>query len=73
MRTTVNVDQTLVETARRALKTKGVSDTVNAALAYVSKRTKLKAFDVRVFDVTDEDIVASRADRLSETSGPSGS
>ena len=64
MRTTVNVDGELLEAARQALGTDGVSETVNAALGDVARRAKLETFDVRAFDVTDADIAASRRDRL---------
>jgi Arc/MetJ family transcription regulator len=66
MRTTVNVDSELLETARQALGTEGVSDTVNAALEDIARRTAIKRFDVRLFDVTDEDIALSRRDRLGD-------
>jgi Arc/MetJ family transcription regulator len=65
MRTTVNVDGELLEAARQALGTDGVSETVNAALDDVARRAKLGGFDVRAFDVTDADIAAARRDRLS--------
>ncbi len=64
MRTTVNLDGELLEAARRVLGTDGVSETVNAALDEVARRAKLERFDVRLFDVTDADIVSSRRDRL---------
>lgn len=48
---------------QRALGTNGVSDTINAALAVAVRQAKLAAFDVRQFDVTDEDVVAARAHR----------
>lgn len=66
MRTTVNLDTEKLEAARRALGTEGVSETVNAALADVARRVALRQFDVRAFDVTDEDIASSRRDRLDE-------
>jgi hypothetical protein len=65
MRTTVNLDGELLEAARQVLGTEGVSETVNAALDEVARRAKLERFDVRIFDVTDADIAASRRDRLS--------
>lgn len=64
MRTTVNLDVEVLEEARRALGTDGVSETVNAALADVARRVAIRRFDVRLFDVTDEDIAVSRRDRL---------
>jgi Arc/MetJ family transcription regulator len=62
-RTTVNVNQELLEAAQRALDTTGVTATVNAALAMVARREALGAFDVASFDVTDADIAEARADR----------
>lgn len=64
MRTTVNIDPTVLDAARRALGTRGMSETVNAALAEVARRMAIKRFDVRLFDVTDKDIALSRRDRL---------
>ena len=64
MRTTVNLDPAALEAARLALGTDGVSETVNAALGDVARRVAIGRFDVRLFDVTDEDIASSRQDRL---------
>jgi hypothetical protein len=64
MRTTVNLDEELLDAARRALGTDGVSDTVNAALSDVARRVAIRGFDVRVFDITDEDIAVSRRNCL---------
>lgn len=66
MRTTVNIDPALVEAASKTLNTQGVSETINAALADVSRRARLQDFDVRIFDITDEDVASARKDRLSE-------
>lgn len=48
---------------RVLLGTSGVSETVNAALAAAVRQARLAAFDVRAFDIEDEDIVAARSDR----------
>lgn len=64
MRTTVNIDDASLKAARDALGTKGPTETVNGALAKVARQARLRDFDVRGFDVTDEDIAAGRADRL---------
>jgi Arc/MetJ family transcription regulator len=64
MRTTVNLDPAVLDAARHALGTDGVSETVNAALAEVVRRVAIQRFDVRAFDVTDDDIRRSRQDRL---------
>lgn len=53
-----------LEAARRALGTDGVSQTVNAALADVARRVAIRRFDVRLFDVTDDDIALSRRERV---------
>lgn len=62
-RTTVTLDDVLLDDARRLLGTTGVSETVNAALAMAVRHARLAAFDVRLFDVTDDDIATARADR----------
>lgn len=62
-RTTVTLDDVLLDDARRLLGTTGVSETVNAALAMAVRQARLAAFDVRLFDVTDDDIATARADR----------
>jgi Arc/MetJ family transcription regulator len=46
-RTTVDVDDRALEAARRELGTKGLSDTVNAALREATRRRLLQGFDVR--------------------------
>lgn len=68
MRTTVNIDPELLHMARNGLGTEGVSETINAALADVARRTRLREFDVRMFDVSDEDLADSRRDRLATES-----
>jgi Arc/MetJ family transcription regulator len=62
-RTTVTLDDDLLQDARRLLGTSGISDTVNAALAVVVRQARLAAFDVRRFEITDDDIATARADR----------
>lgn len=46
-RTTVDVDERALAAARRELGTKGLSDTVNAALRETARRRVLQGFDVR--------------------------
>jgi len=46
-RTTVDVDDRALSAARRELGTKGLSDTVNAALREATRRRVLQGFDVR--------------------------
>jgi Arc/MetJ family transcription regulator len=62
-RTTVTLDDDLLQDARRLLGTSGVSDTVNAALAMAIRQARLMMFDVRRFEITDDDIATARADR----------
>lgn len=62
-RTTVTLDDDLIQDARRLLGTSGISETVNAALAVAVRQARLAAFDVRQFEITDEDIATARADR----------
>lgn len=45
-RTTVDVDERVLDAARRALGTAGVTATVNAALIRVARDSALKDFDV---------------------------
>lgn len=62
-RTTVTIDDALLDDARRLLGTTGISSTVNAALAAAVRQARLDAFDVRHFDITDEDLAQARAER----------
>lgn len=62
-RTTVSLDDGLLRDARRVLGTSGISDTVNAALAAAVRHARLAAFDIRQFEITDDDIATARADR----------
>lgn len=60
-RTTVDVDQRALDAARRELGTKGLSETVNAALRDAARRRALKGFDVvRDVDGTPQEIAAGR-------------
>ncbi len=63
-RTTVSVDDDLLRDASQALGTRGISETVNAALAAAVRQAKRAAFDVRRFDITDDDVVAVGADQF---------
>jgi Arc/MetJ family transcription regulator len=62
-RTTVNIDEDLLTEAKNALGTKGVTETINAAMADVARRSALADFTVCDFDITDEDLAAARGDR----------
>jgi Arc/MetJ family transcription regulator len=60
-RTTVDVDDSALDAARRELGTKGLSETVNAALRDAARRRTLKGFDVRRdIDGTPEEVAAGR-------------
>ncbi len=60
-RTTVDVDDLALDAARRELGTKGLSDTVNAALRDAARRRTLKGFDVvRDVDGTPQEVAAGR-------------
>lgn len=60
-RTTVDVDDRALSAARRELGTKGLSETVNAALRDAARRRVLKSFDVlRDVDGTPEEVAAGR-------------
>jgi len=65
MRTTVNIDDRLLQAARQALGTEGLTETVNRALESAARHARLKDFDVRTFDINDDDLATGRADRLS--------
>jgi Arc/MetJ family transcription regulator len=60
-RTTVDVDDQALAAARRELGTKGLSDTVNAALRETARRRMLRSFDVRRdVDGTPEEVRKGR-------------
>ncbi len=60
-RTTVDVDDRALDAARRELGTKGLSETVNAALRDVARRRTLKGFDVvRDIDGTPIEVIVGR-------------
>ena len=61
-RTTVDVDDGALAAARRELGTKGLSETVNAALREAARRRALAGFDVvRDVDGTPQQVVAGRS------------
>ena len=60
-RTTVDVDDHALDAARRELGTKGLSETINAALRDAARRRTLKGFDVvRDVDGTPHEVAAGR-------------
>jgi Arc/MetJ family transcription regulator len=60
-RTTVDVDDRALDAARRELGTRGLSETVNAALREAARRRVLQGFDVlRDIDGTPQEVAAGR-------------
>jgi Arc/MetJ family transcription regulator len=60
-RTTIDVDDRALDAARRELGTKGLSETVNAALRETTRRRVLQGFDVRRdIDGTPEEVREGR-------------
>jgi Arc/MetJ family transcription regulator len=60
-RTTVDVDDQALDGARRELGTKGLSETVNAALREAARRRALRDFDVmRDVDGTPQEVATGR-------------
>jgi Arc/MetJ family transcription regulator len=60
-RTTVDVDEHALDAARRELGTKGLSETVNAALRDAARRRVLKGFDVvRDVDGRPQEVAVGR-------------
>lgn len=60
-RTTVDVDENALAAARRELGTKGLSETINAALRDSARRRALQGFDVaQHIDGTPEEIEQGR-------------
>ena len=62
-RTTVDVDDRALDAARRELGTKGLSETVNAALREAVRHRALRDFDVvRDVDGTPQEVAEGRSD-----------
>jgi Arc/MetJ family transcription regulator len=60
-RTTVDVDDQALAAARRELGTRGLSETVNAALREAARRRVLQSFDVlRDIDGSPEEVRQGR-------------
>ena len=60
-RTTVDVDDRALDAARRELGTRGLSETVNAALREAARRRVLEGFDVRRdIDGAPQEVAAGR-------------
>lgn len=66
-RTTVDIDERALASARAQLGTSGLSATVNAALRDVARRHALAGFDVlRDIDGTPAEVEANRRERFPE-------
>ena len=66
-RTTVDIDQLALDSARSELGTKGLSETVNAALREVGRRRALASFDVtRDIDGTPAEVELNRREHSLE-------
>ena len=58
-RTSLNLDMSLVDEARKVLGTRGTTETVNQALADVVRQDKLRRLTEMVFDVDNDEIEAA--------------
>jgi Arc/MetJ family transcription regulator len=66
-RTTVDIDQRAFDSAQSELGTRGLSETVNAALREVGRRRALAGFDVaRDIDGTPAEVEGNRRERSAE-------
>lgn len=63
-RTTVNVDDGLLREAKKALGTRGLTETINAAMEDVVRRAARADFTVLDFDITDDDLAEARTNRM---------
>jgi Arc/MetJ family transcription regulator len=63
-RTSLNLDMSLVEEARKVLGTRGTTETVNAALADVVRQDKLRRLTQMVFDFDNDEIEAAWSDEI---------
>jgi Arc/MetJ family transcription regulator len=67
-RTTVDIDPQALAAARAALGTRGLSETVNAALSETARRTALAQFDVRRdIDGVPSEVAAGREERTASS------
>jgi Arc/MetJ family transcription regulator len=58
-RTSLNLDMSLVDEARKELGTNGITETVHRALAEVVRQAKLRRLVARTFDFDNDEIEAS--------------
>jgi Arc/MetJ family transcription regulator len=61
-RTSLNLDMSLVDEVRGVLGTRGITETVNTALAEVVRQDKLRRLTQRVFDVDNDELEAAWSD-----------
>jgi Arc/MetJ family transcription regulator len=61
-RTSLNLDMSLVDEVRGVLGTRGITETVNTALAEVVRQDKLRRLTERVFDVDNDELEAAWSD-----------
>jgi Arc/MetJ family transcription regulator len=59
-RTSLNLDMSLVDEARRELGTNGITETVHRALDEVVRQAKLRRLVARTFDIDDDELEASQ-------------
>jgi Arc/MetJ family transcription regulator len=58
-RTSLNLDMSLVDEARKELGTNGITETVHRALAEVVRQAKLRRLVARTFDFDNDELEAS--------------
>ena len=61
-RTSLNLDMSVVDEARKVLGTRGTTETVNRALAEVVRQDKLRRLTEMVFDVDNDELEAAWSD-----------
>ena len=57
-RTSLNLDMSLVDEARKVLGSNGITDTVHRALAEVVRQAKLRRLVARTFDFDNDELEA---------------
>jgi Arc/MetJ family transcription regulator len=57
-RTSLNLDMSLVDEARKELGTNGITDTVHRALGEVMRQAKLRRLVARTFDFDNDELEA---------------
>lgn len=62
-RTSLNLDMSLVDEARKELGTNGITETVHRALAEVVRQAKLRRLVARTFDFDHDELEAQELER----------